>query len=148
MNSTHQIIELLTAFAALPLDEFSYKDKDCELHVKHKSDFTSSESPNVFHGHGQESPSIQVSQEGADTVNYYVQKSPLVGTFYSASGPGQPDFTGVGAPVKKGDPLCIVEAMKVMNTIEADVDGTVIAILAQNGQVVQFDAELFHILTD
>lgn len=143
MNSTHQIIELLTAFAALPLEEFSYKDNDCELHVKHKSDFISPESQGLSHV-----PPIKDLQEGVSTAPFHVQKSPLVGTFYSASGPGQPDFVCVGAQVKKGDPLCIVEAMKVMNTIEADVDGKVVAILAQNGQVVQFDAELFHILPD
>ncbi len=72
-----------------------------------------------------------------------VIKSPFVGTFYSAPSPGADAFVEVGARVKKGNPLCIIEAMKLMNEIEADMDGTVAEILVQNGQLVEFDQPLF-----
>ena len=71
--------------------------------------------------------------------------SPMVGTFYSSSGPGESPFVEEGAAVSKGDTLCIIEAMKIMNQIEADVSGTVRAILVQDGQPVEFGEPLMVI---
>ncbi|WP_257265324.1 acetyl-CoA carboxylase biotin carboxyl carrier protein [Endozoicomonas sp. ONNA2] len=73
-------------------------------------------------------------------------KSPMVGTFYSAPSPDAPDFAKVGQQVKEGDVLCIVEAMKMMNQIKADKSGTIDAVLAENGQPVEFDQPLFTIV--
>lgn len=75
----------------------------------------------------------------------HVVKAPMVGTFYRAGSPGAPPFVEVGQSVKKGDTLCIIEAMKLMNEIESDVDGVVKAILVDNGQPVEFDQPLFVI---
>ncbi|NLD03767.1 MAG: acetyl-CoA carboxylase biotin carboxyl carrier protein [Clostridiales bacterium] len=72
-------------------------------------------------------------------------KSPLVGIFYAAPSPGAEPFAGVGSRVKKGDVLCVVEAMKLMNEITADVDGEVIDVCVQNGQVVEFGQILFKL---
>lgn len=72
-------------------------------------------------------------------------KSPLVGTYYSAPSPGADVFIKVGQTVKKGDTLCIVEAMKLMNEIEAEFGGKVVAILTENGQPVEYDEVLFEI---
>lgn len=72
-------------------------------------------------------------------------KAPMVGTFYRSGSPGAPAFVEVGAVVKKGQTLCIIEAMKLMNEIESDADGTVKAILSENGQPVEFDQPLFII---
>ena len=72
-------------------------------------------------------------------------KSPMVGTFYASPSPSSPSFVEVGQQVKEGDVLCIVEAMKMMNQIKADKSGTVEAILAENGQAVEFDQPLFTI---
>jgi acetyl-CoA carboxylase biotin carboxyl carrier protein len=72
--------------------------------------------------------------------------SPFVGTFYRAPSPDSPPFTDVGAKVKKGQTLCIVEAMKLMNEIESEVDGTVAEIYAQNGSPVEFSEKLFRIV--
>lgn len=74
-----------------------------------------------------------------------VVKSPIVGTFYEAPSPDSDPFVKVGDSVKKGEPLCIVEAMKIMNEIEAEFDGTVQKILVDNGQPVEFDQPLFII---
>lgn len=76
----------------------------------------------------------------------HVVRSPMVGTFYRAASPTSASFAEVGQKVKKGDTLCIVEAMKMMNQIECDKDGTVGEILVENGQPVEFDQPLFTIV--
>ena len=73
----------------------------------------------------------------------HVVKSPMVGTFYRAASPGAKSFVEVGDAVKEGDTLCIVEAMKLMNEIEADASGVVKAVLVENGQPVEFGQPLF-----
>ena len=75
-----------------------------------------------------------------------VVRSPMVGTFYRKPSPTSPNFAEVGQSVKKGDTLCIVEAMKMMNHIEADVGGVIDAILVEDGQPVEFDQPLFTIV--
>jgi acetyl-CoA carboxylase biotin carboxyl carrier protein len=75
----------------------------------------------------------------------HVLKSPMVGTFYRASSPGAAPFVEVGDAVKTGQTLCIIEAMKILNEIECDKDGVVKAILAENGQAVEFGQPLFVI---
>lgn len=74
-----------------------------------------------------------------------VVKSPMVGTFYRSSAPGAPAFIEVGSTVKEGDTLCIIEAMKLLNEIDADVSGTITKILVENGQPVEFGQPLFVI---
>ncbi len=71
--------------------------------------------------------------------------SPMVGTFYVASGPEAQPFVKLGQTVGVGDTLCIIEAMKMFNQIESDISGTVVAILAENGQPVEYDEPLFII---
>ena len=75
----------------------------------------------------------------------HVVKSPMVGTFYRSSSPASKPFVDVGTQVKEGDPICIVEAMKIMNEIEADMAGTVTKILVENGQAVEYGQPLFII---
>jgi acetyl-CoA carboxylase biotin carboxyl carrier protein len=72
-------------------------------------------------------------------------KSPMVGTFYRAPSPGAPPFVEIGQAVSKGQTLCIIEAMKLLNEIESDVSGTVKAILVENGQPVEYGQSLFLI---
>lgn len=76
----------------------------------------------------------------------HVVNSPMVGTFYRAPSPSSPSFVEVGQTVKVGDVVCIVEAMKMMNQIEADKAGTIEAILVENGAPVEFDQPLFSIV--
>jgi acetyl-CoA carboxylase biotin carboxyl carrier protein len=73
----------------------------------------------------------------------HVVKSPIVGTFYRAASPASKSFVEIGDTVKEGDTLCIIEAMKLMNEIEADASGVVKAILVENGQPVEFGQPLF-----
>ncbi len=79
-------------------------------------------------------------------LNGHIVKSPMVGTFYRAPSPGSPAFVEVGKHVKVGDVLCIVEAMKMMNQIEADKAGVIEAILVEDGQPVEFDQPLVTIV--
>lgn len=75
----------------------------------------------------------------------HIVKSPMVGTFYRASAPGNPPFVEVGSTVKEGDTLCIIEAMKLLNEIDADATGVIKQILVENGQPVEFGQPLFVI---
>jgi acetyl-CoA carboxylase biotin carboxyl carrier protein len=78
-----------------------------------------------------------------DGVELAVVKSPIVGTLYRAPEPGAPAFVEIGTAVKKGQVLCIIEAMKLMNEIESDRDGEIAAVYVENGQPVQFGDRLF-----
>jgi len=72
-------------------------------------------------------------------------KSPMVGTFYRSANPGSKPFVELGDAIKEGEPICIIEAMKIMNEIEADKSGTITRILCENGQAVEFGQPLFII---
>ena len=87
----------------------------------------------------QPEPAAPAAPEG------HTVKSPMVGTFYRSASPGAPAFVEIGDTVAQGDTLCIVEAMKLMNEIEADAAGTIKAILVENGQAVEFGQPLFVI---
>jgi acetyl-CoA carboxylase biotin carboxyl carrier protein len=80
-----------------------------------------------------------------DEPEGHAVKAPMVGTFYRSSSPGAEPFVEVGQTVKEGDTLCIIEAMKLLNEIEADASGTIKAILVENGQPVEFGEPLFII---
>ncbi|CAG8868189.1 Biotin carboxyl carrier protein of acetyl-CoA carboxylase [Pseudomonas fluorescens] len=82
----------------------------------------------------------------APALNGTVARSPMVGTFYRKSSPTSPSFVEVGQTVKKGDTLCIVEAMKMMNHIEAETSGVIESILVEDGQPVEYDQPLFTIV--
>jgi acetyl-CoA carboxylase biotin carboxyl carrier protein len=89
-------------------------------------------------------PAVPAPPEAAHPPAHTLH-SPMVGTFYRSPSPSSPMFVEVGQTVKVGDIICIVEAMKMMNQIEADKAGTITAILVENGQAVEFDQPLFSI---
>ena len=91
------------------------------------------------------SESGESTEKTADLPAGHVVESPMVGTFYTASSPSAPPFVEVGQEVKAGDTICIIEAMKILNQIEADVSGTVKAILVENGAPVEFGQPLMVI---
>jgi acetyl-CoA carboxylase biotin carboxyl carrier protein len=90
-------------------------------------------------------PAGTAPAEEAPEVDLAIVKSPIVGTFYRAPEPGAPNFVEVGARVKKGQVLCIIEAMKLMNEIECDTEGEVTAVYVENGRPVQFGERLFAV---
>jgi acetyl-CoA carboxylase biotin carboxyl carrier protein len=89
-------------------------------------------------------PALSASAEAAVETGHTV-KSPMVGTYYSASGPEAKPFVQVGSVVQAGDTICIIEAMKILNEIEADHSGTVSKILVSNGQAVEYGQPMFII---
>ncbi|HET8709907.1 MAG TPA: acetyl-CoA carboxylase biotin carboxyl carrier protein [Spongiibacteraceae bacterium] len=91
-------------------------------------------------------PTAAPTESKAPTANGHTVKSPMVGTFYRAPSPSSPPFVEVGKHVKVGDVICIVEAMKMLNQIEADKAGIVEAILVEDGQPVEFDQPLITIV--
>ncbi|MCW7537456.1 acetyl-CoA carboxylase biotin carboxyl carrier protein [Aquabacterium sp. A7-Y] len=90
-------------------------------------------------------PSAPVVAAAPAELSGHVVKSPMVGTFYRSSSPGAKPFAELGQQVKEGEPICIIEAMKIMNEIEADKSGTVTKILCENGQAVEYGQPLFII---
>ena len=92
---------------------------------------------------GEAAPAAAPVVEAAAAPTGHVVKSPMVGTFYRSASPGSKPFVEIGSAIKEGDPICIVEAMKIMNEIEADMSGTVSKILVENGQAVEFGQPLF-----
>jgi len=93
-------------------------------------------------------PPAAVAAEPAVEEGLFAQLSPMVGTFYRAPSPGSPPFADIGQRVTVGQTLCIIEAMKLMNEIEAEVSGTVVEIVAANAQPVEFGEVLFRIRAD
>jgi len=89
-------------------------------------------------------PQHRLPAEAAVPAGHTV-KSPMVGTFYRSSAPGAKPFVEIGDSIKEGDTICIIEAMKILNEIEADKSGTVTQILCENGQAVEYGQPLFII---
>jgi len=89
------------------------------------------------------SPVASVVPEAAAEPEGRTIKSPMVGTFYRSASPGAKAFVEVGDPIKEGEPVCIIEAMKIMNEIESDTSGKIVRILCENGQAVEFGQPLF-----
>ncbi|MBE8716702.1 acetyl-CoA carboxylase biotin carboxyl carrier protein [Cellvibrio polysaccharolyticus] len=87
-----------------------------------------------------------IAEAAAPVTNGHLVKSPMVGTFYRSPSPGSPAFAEIGKHVKQGDVICIIEAMKMMNQIEADKSGVIEAILVTDGMPVEFDQPLFTIV--
>ncbi len=90
-------------------------------------------------------PAVPAAEAAPAEPQGHVVKSPMVGTFYAASAPGTPPFVEVGSTVRQGDTLCIIEAMKLLNEIEAETSGVIKQILVENGHPVEYAQPLFII---
>ncbi|MBC7913214.1 MAG: acetyl-CoA carboxylase biotin carboxyl carrier protein [Pyrinomonadaceae bacterium] len=86
-------------------------------------------------------PAPTVAKE--DTSNYITVKSPMIGTFYRSASPDKPFFANVGDEIKVGQPICIIEAMKLFNEIESEVSGRIVKVLVENSSPVEYDQPLF-----
>ncbi len=90
-------------------------------------------------------PVAEAVSEADALPSGHIVKSPMVGTFYRSPAPGSAEFVQIGQAVSEGETICIIEAMKILNQIEADKSGTIKAILANNGEPVEYDEPLFVI---
>ncbi len=141
-----QIKELLGAITNTDIAEFVLKNSDFELTVRRGNGPIPMVAPSVMAAvpvpdSPKESP-IASRQEDYEAV-----KSPMVGTFYRAPAPDEPPYVEVGDRVRAGQVLCIIEAMKLMNEIEAETPGQVMEILVQNGESVEYGQTLMYIKT-
>lgn len=117
------------------------KNEENSLYKENTSNTMASENSKVF---TKETKTLETTEELIEE-NLNIVKSPLVGTYYSSSTPGGSPYVEVGSKVKKGDVLCIVEAMKIMNEITSEVDGEIVEALRNDEEIVEFGMELFKI---
>ncbi len=89
------------------------------------------------------SPASAPAADEASSSKYVEVKSPMIGTFYRSPNPDSPSFVNVGDKIEKGQPVCIIEAMKLFNEIESEVSGTIVKVVAENSSPVEYDQVLF-----
>ncbi len=146
-----QIIQLIKTVSDSSLTEFKIEDGDVKISMKTDKGakgvpvMAESNVPMIQAAAISSSPAQSVSNPILEVAKGNVVKSPLVGTFYASDSPEGEPFVQVGDTVKKGQPLGIVEAMKLMNEIESEFDGTVTEILVKNEQVVEYGQPMFVI---
>jgi acetyl-CoA carboxylase biotin carboxyl carrier protein len=159
-----QLRELLLAIAQTDITELSLKSDTFELKVKKGSTAIASElvsvvpttvttpsSPTVTVTTTADNPSVAPPSESTSSPTKVEQQkwleitSPMVGTFYRAPAPDEPPFVEVGERISKGDTVCIIEAMKLMNDIEAEVTGEIVEILVENGEPVEYGQALMRV---
>lgn len=138
------------------LTEFEFEEEGFKIKIKRgsggqpiiSSTPISSFSPEITPAHAQNVPkpaAAPAAAAGADEAGFAFVKSPMVGTFYRSPSPENPSFVEVGAKVEEKSVVCIIEAMKIMNEIQAEVKGSVAEILVENGQPVEYGQRLFKI---
>src|SRR5882762_1262936 len=145
-----QIEELLQFMTEHNLEEFEYSRGDLRIRLRKPSQTVVVASgrdpaPQEFAAPnpGAAPPAATPHAEARPSEDLHMVKSPIVGTFYGSPSPGSDPFVKVGAHVETGQVLCIVEAMKLMNEIEADAAGEVVRVFAENGQPVEYGQPLF-----
>lgn len=141
-----EIERVLGLMARHGLEEFEYEDEHIRVRLKKPSGNFASP---AAHATGTSSAAASVHSAGEAPPaaereeTLHLIKSPIVGTFYASPQPGAPPFVHVGDRVQPGQVLCIIEAMKLMNEIEADIAGEVVRIFVENGQPVEYGEPLF-----
>lgn len=152
-----EIRDLIDFISQSELNEVNIETTDFKISVKKSPDIHVSSSEMVIPNtnsnkdpvissavdHDQESidSSVEINQEGKKNLKEI--KSPMIGTFYRAPNPESPSFVEPGDKIKQGQTVCIIEAMKLFNEIEAEISGTIIEILVENATPVEFDQPLF-----
>jgi acetyl-CoA carboxylase biotin carboxyl carrier protein len=146
-----QLKAILETLAQGDVSEFEYEDEKVRLKIGRGARVIAAETIHHASAPGAVSypppPSLHVGAQAAapvDDGSIYVT-CPFVGTFYRAPSPDAPNFVEVGSAIREGQTLCIVEAMKIMNEIEADVAGTIVEVLSENGKPVEFGQKLFRV---
>ena len=143
MAEIEKVRELLKSLENSSVEELEIETEGLKLKVKFKREkgtlSPSAETTEILQ------PSPVEEKEEKEEEKYYVVEAPMVGTFYRAPAPGAEPFVKEGDYVEKGQTLCIIEALKVMNEIESEVSGIVRKILVENGQPVEFGQPLFYI---
>ena len=148
------IEKLIALLEKSNVNEIEIKEGDTSIRITGNKNDTQLVAPQqVYHTQAQSAPAAtpvapvadSSHSPAAESISGTKVKSPMVGTFYQSPSPGAATFVTEGQSVKKGDTLCIIEAMKIMNQIEAEVSGTVLKVLVEEGSPVEFEQPLFII---
>ncbi len=146
------IKELVRIFGKSKLDKIQIKMKEFEIEMEKGGTIQPTPTPVAANTAPQpaaspvsQQTSPELTEETTPHISGDVITSPMVGTFYAAPSPDSPPFVKVGDTVKKGQTLCILEAMKIMNELEAEYDCKIIDVLVQDGEAVEYDKPLFVI---
>jgi acetyl-CoA carboxylase biotin carboxyl carrier protein len=148
----NQVRELLAILNQTDVEELCLKSSDFELTIR-KGSSSSAAVPTVTAAPIAVAAAEPVNLISAPVAPGMVDKnwvevtSPMVGTFYRASGPDEPPFIEVGDVIRKGQAICIIEAMKLMNELEAEINGEVMEILVENGKPIEFGQPLMRVKT-
>lgn len=155
MLKIEEIHELIKLIDESTIDEFTYENEGAKIKLKKNKEVVqqvAAQAPvaPVQAAPAQQAPKAQApaqtevpAQEKAASENLHKITSPMVGTFYASSSPEADPYVTTGSKVKENSVVCIVEAMKLFNEIEAEVKGEIVEVLAENGQLVEFGQPLF-----
>lgn len=147
MYNIDELKELICAVDNSGITNFTVKNADGEKIIIKKDVKVSHANPNVQTVRTTVTENVveKNKKDEASTENYKTIKSPMVGVFYSSSAPDAKPFVEVGSIVSVGDTVCIVEAMKLMNEVTADINGEIVEVCVSNGDVVEYGQTLFKI---
>ncbi|MGQ9022678.1 acetyl-CoA carboxylase biotin carboxyl carrier protein [Bacillus sp. 18-5] len=153
MLKIEEIHELIKLIDESTIDEFTYENEGAKIKLKKNKEVVQQVAAPVAPvqaAPAQQAPKAQApaqtespAQEAAASENLHKITSPMVGTFYASSSPEAGPYVTTGSKVKENTVVCIVEAMKLFNEIEAEVKGEIVEVLAENGQLVEFGQPLF-----
>ena len=139
------LVKLINAVSDSELTGFRYEENGVKLHLTKKGEKVQATQVVMGAPMTAEVPKAEIPAKEENEVRGKVVASPLVGTFYAAPAEDASPFVSVGDQVKKGQTLAIVEAMKLMNEIESEYDGTITEVLVENGEAVEYGQPLFRI---
>ena len=143
IRKVKKLIELLESSG---IDEIEIAEGEESIRISRHAKAMAAPAPLAAHYAPATAPAAPVAAAPvAEIPAGHTVRSPMVGTFYAGPSPSSPNFVAIGQQVKKGDVICIIEAMKMMNQIEADKSGTIEAILVNNGEPVEYDQPLVTI---
>jgi len=144
-----EIKELMELFAESELESVKIKNKDFEIEMQRPVAGAAVAAPTPAPAAAGAAPAAPEASAPAETAAASTEgeliTSPMVGTFYAAPSPDSPPFVQVGDTVRKGQTLCILEAMKIMNELEAEYDCKILEVLVQDGEPVEYDKPLFRV---
>ena len=142
-----EIENLIKIMSASNIDELEVTLKDASIKLKKNSNTASPVYVEKKTKVVEPDNNIEKTKEVETDDDYYTVTSPIVGTFYAAPSQDAEVYVTVGSQIKKGDALCIIEAMKLMNTIESEVDGEIVKILVKDGDMVEYGQPIFKVKT-
>jgi acetyl-CoA carboxylase biotin carboxyl carrier protein len=143
-----ELSELLAAIATNNITELTLKNADFELLTSVSTTFTDISSQPISLPNPE--PQVAVDRSAPPTIDkkWIEIKSPMVGTFYRSPAPEEPAFASIGDRIRIGQTVCIIEAMKLMNEIEAESAGQIVEVLVENGQPIEFGQTLMYVSPD